>query len=173
MIVAGEDEHASVLRSPRRVGVLEHVAAAIDARAFPIPHAEDAVVPRAREHADLLGPPEGARREIFVDPGLEFHMVLLEVLARAPQRLIETAERRAAITGDEARGIQAGGPVTLALQHRQAYQRLRAGHENAAALQRVLVVEGGLGEIWQLSWQLRWRLRGRGVHRAVEPSIER
>ncbi len=120
--------------------MLEHIAAAIHARAFAVPHAEDAVVSRAREHADLLGAPDSARREVFVDPGLEFHVVLLEVLLRAPQRLVEAAQGGTAISRHEPGRIEARSAVALALQHHQADQRLRAGHEDAAALQRVFVV---------------------------------
>ena len=45
----------------------------------------------------------------------------------APQRLVERAERRPAIAGDEAGGVQPGFQVALALQHGKLHQRLDAG----------------------------------------------
>ena len=63
-----------------------------------------------------------------------------------PQRLVEPAERRAAIARDETRRIQAGRDVALALQHRQPDQRLDAGHQHPPTLQRVAVVQLHIGE---------------------------
>src|SRR5204862_2990342 len=105
----------------------------------------------AGEHPDLLRAPHGGRREVLVHAGLELDVMQLEVLLRPPQRLVEAAQRRATVTGDEARRIQAGGAVALALQHHQTDERLRAGHEDAAAVERVFVLERGLREVWQLS----------------------
>ena len=64
-----------------------------------------------------------------------------EVLLGLPQRLVEAAERRAAIAGDEAGGVEPGGEVALALQHGQADQRLDAGQEDAAGGGGVFVVQ--------------------------------
>ena len=49
MVVAGEHQHAAVARGAGEVGVLEHVAAAVDARALAVPHGEHAVVVRVRD----------------------------------------------------------------------------------------------------------------------------
>src|SRR5262249_53246225 len=103
-----------------------------------------AVVVRTREHADLLRAPDGSRGEVLVYAGLEPDVVALEVLLRAPQRLIEAAERRAAIAGDEAGRVEPSAQVALALQHHEADQRLRAGEEDPAALEGVLVFERSL-----------------------------
>ena len=71
-------------------------------------------------------------------------MRALEELRRFPQRLVERAERRAAIAGDEARGVEAGEHVALALQDQEADERLGAGQVDAAGFERVLVVEGNV-----------------------------
>ena len=126
------------------VAVLEHVERAVDARALAVPEREHAVVLGAREQADLLRAPDRGGGEVLVDAGLEDDVALLEELARPPQRLVEPAERRAAIAGDEAGGVQPGRAVALALQHRQAHQRLDAGHQHPPALERVAVVEAHL-----------------------------
>ena len=70
----------------------------------------------------------------------------LEVLLRAPQRLVEAAERGAAVAGDEARGVQPGLLVAQALHHHEPDQRLRAGEEHAAALDGVFVFEAGFSD---------------------------
>jgi hypothetical protein len=49
VVVARQNQHAAVPGRAGSVGVLEHVAAAIDARALAVPHGEHAVVFRARE----------------------------------------------------------------------------------------------------------------------------
>ncbi len=150
VVVAGEREHAAVFRGAGGVGVLEHVAAAIDARALAVPHAEYAVVLRAGEHADLLRAPHRGGGEVLVHARLEHDVVALEVLLRAPHRLVDAAQRRAAVARDVARGVQAGEHVALALQQHQAHQRLGAGEEHASLAERVLVVERYLGELGRI-----------------------
>ena len=125
VVVAGQHQHAAVLRRAGEVGVLEHVAAAVHARALAVPHREHAIDLRARVQVDLLRAPDRRRGEVLVQPGLELDVGAVEVLLRLPQRLVEAAERRAAVAGDEAAGVEAGQPVALALQDQQADQRLR------------------------------------------------
>jgi hypothetical protein len=60
---------------------------------------------------DLLAAPDGGRREVLVDPGLDVDAVLVEIAPGAGELLVVAAERRAAIAGDEACGVQAGPPV--------------------------------------------------------------
>src|SRR5439155_2313271 len=91
---------------------------------------------------DLLRPPQCGRGKILVQPGLEFDVRALEELRRFPQRLVERAERRAAIAGDETAGVESGQHVALALQDQQADESLCAGEIDAAGFERVLIVEG-------------------------------
>ena len=74
-------------------------------------------------------------------PGWNTMFCAARCFLACPQRLVVAAERRAAVAADEAGGVEAGDRVALALQHRQAHQRLHAAHEGAARLERVLVVE--------------------------------
>ena len=63
------------------------------------------------------------------------------MLAGAQELLVEPAERRSAVAGDEAGGVQPGQPVALALHHQHAHDGLRAADEDALARQVELVVE--------------------------------
>src|SRR5471032_3326957 len=63
-----------------------------------------------------------------------------------PQTSVEAAQRRAAVAGDEAGGVQTGGDVALALHHRQAHEGLDAGQEDVAAGGGVFVVEADAGQ---------------------------
>ena len=60
----------------------------------------------------------------------------------ATARWSKPPERRAAVAGDVAGGVQPGGQVALALHHRQPHQRLDAGEVDSPGLEHVLVVEG-------------------------------
>jgi hypothetical protein len=100
MIVAGHRQDAAVLPGAGTVGMLEHVAAAIHPRPLAVPHAEDAVMLGAGGEVDLLGAPQGRGGEVFVDAGLEHDLVLRQVRLRFPQRLVEAAQRRAAVAGN-------------------------------------------------------------------------
>ncbi len=73
-------------------------------------------------------------------------MICVEEFPGAPQGLVKPADRRAAVAGDEAAGVEAGGEIARALQHRQAHERLGAGHEGAAAIESVFIVERDLVE---------------------------
>ena len=153
VVVAGEHQHAAILGGAGRVGVLEHVAAAVHARALAVPDGEHAVILGVVEQIELLRAPDGGRRHVFVHAGLELDVVGLEVFLRFPQRLVQPAEGRAAVAGDEARGVEAGGEVALALQHGQAHQGLGAGEEDTAGIERVLVFQRDFVE---LGWGVHW-----------------
>src|SRR5260370_38937290 len=117
MVVAGKEQDAAMGRRAGGVAMLEDVTRAVDPRSLAVPHGEDAVIFGAREQADLLRAPHRGGAEILVDAGLEFDVVLVEEALRAPQSLVEAAERRAAITRDEAGGVEPGSHVAGALHH--------------------------------------------------------
>src|SRR3954463_2717658 len=119
-------------RRAGEVGMAEGIAAAVDARALAVPHAEHAVVPALPAQLRLLRAPERGGREVFVDAGLETHMRGVEEFLRPLELLVEAAERRAAIAGDQPGGVQPRAAVALALHQAKAHQRLKAGHEYPA-----------------------------------------
>src|ERR1051325_3536679 len=95
--------------------MLENIAAAVDARSLAVPHREDAVVFCRTEKRDLLCAPDRGCGEILVHPGLEFDGMRFEVRVRVPKRLVQAAERRAAITGNESCGVDACRLIAQAL----------------------------------------------------------
>ena len=147
MVVAGQHQHAAVLGGTGVIGVLEDVAAAVDAGALAVPHAEHAVVFRVFEQIRLLRAPDGRGGQVFVQARMEFDVVFIEVFLGLDRRHVDGRHRRTAVTGDVAGRIQASLQIALALQHGQADQRLRARHEGAATLQGVFVVQGNFGRV--------------------------
>ena len=141
VVVAGKHQHAAVLGRTRRIAVAEDVAATVDAGALAVPDADHAIILGAGREIELLRAPDRGRREILVHAGLEFDVVLFEVLAGGEQLLVVAAERRAAIAGNEARGIEALGAVAADLRHRQPHQRLDAGQEDVAGALGVFLIE--------------------------------
>ena len=141
MVVAGEAQHAAVLGRARRIAVAEDVAAAVDAGALAVPDADHAVILGAGRQIELLRAPDRGGRQILVHAGLELDVVLFEMLSRGEQLLVVAAERRAAVAGNEACGVEAGGAVAPDLRHRQADQRLDAGQEDVAGPLGVFLVE--------------------------------
>jgi hypothetical protein len=89
----------------------------------------------------LLAAVHHRRRELLVQSRLEADRRFLEQCFGAPQRKIDAAERRAAVAGDEARGVQAGARIAPALLEEQAHQRLRAREVDDALIEEILVVE--------------------------------
>ena len=145
VVVGGQRQHATKPRGAGGVGMLEHVAAAVHARALAVPHAEHALDLGALEQVGLLGAPDHGRAEVLVEARLEFHFRRFQLLARAPQLQVEAAQRRAAITADEARRVQPGAFVAQLLHQRQPHQRLHPAQVDAALGAAVLVVQRVVG----------------------------
>ena len=108
MVVADQQQHAAMWLGAGGVGVADDVHAAVDARAFAVPHGEDAVVARAGEEAELLAAPDGGGGQIFVDARAEDDVLGGEKALRAGEFTVEPAERGATVAGDEAGGVQPG-----------------------------------------------------------------
>ena len=134
VIIARDQQHAAVLGGAGEVHVLEHVAAAVHARALAVPQGEHAVVVRLPDQVHLLRAPYRGGGQLLVDTGLELDVMRVEMLARLPERLVQAAQRRAAVTGDEASRVQPGRDVPPALHQREAHQGLNAGQVDAAAV---------------------------------------
>jgi hypothetical protein len=141
VIVGSECQHAAMRGRARRIAVLEHVAAAINPRAFAVPHREHTIVFRAREQIGLLGAPDHRRAEVLVDARREFDCRSLEMLLGLPQLQVEAAQRTAAISRNEAARVEPRRAIAQLLHQRQSHQRLHPGQKNPAALARVFVVE--------------------------------
>ena len=141
VIVAGEQQHPAVPRRPGGVAVLQRIAAAVHTRPLGVPHRKNAVVFGAREQVELLAAPDRGGAQLLVDRRLKANVVFFDKAARAPQCLVEPAQGRAAIAGDETAGVEPGGGIALALHHRQAHQCLGPGQVDAPLVERIFVVE--------------------------------
>ena len=157
MIVARDREYTPQAGGACHVGMLEHIRAAVNAGAFAVPDAKNAVVFFAhRIQIELLGAPNGGRRQLFVDAGLKYDLVGLQVLACGHQSLVVDPQWRATVATDKTRRVQPGQRIPLTLQQRQAHQRLHTTHEGASVFQGVFVVQcdrvhGGRDRIGQRS----------------------
>src|SRR5580700_10419312 len=115
MVVAGDCQDPAVGRGAGRIRVLQGIAAAVDSRPLAIPDREDAVVLRAGKEPDLLAAPDGGRAQLLVDRRLELDVIAVEKPPCAPQRLVEPAQGRAAVPGNEAAGVEPGRDIALTL----------------------------------------------------------
>src|ERR1700677_115108 len=97
------------------MGMAEDVAGAIDARAFAVPHGEDAVVLALAAQLGLLCAPDRGGGKILVDAALKADIAFLQKRCSAEELTIEAAEWRAAITADVAGGVEAIAPVEFLL----------------------------------------------------------
>ena len=141
VIVAHQRQHAAVLRGAGQIGVAEHVAGAVDAGTLAVPHGEHAVVLALAAQLGLLRAPDRGRGEVLVDAALEADVVLGQKRRGALELAVEAAERRAAIAGDVARGIEAVAAVQFLLHEAEPHQRLKAGDEDVAVAEIVFIVE--------------------------------
>ena len=141
VVVAHQRQHAAVPGGAGEIGVAEDVAGAVDAGALAVPEPEHAVELAFAAQLGLLRAPQRGGGDVLVDAGLEADVVFVERALGADELLVEAAERRAAIAGDVAGGVEAGAAVALLLHQAQPHDRLEAGDEDPALGEVVLVVE--------------------------------
>ena len=146
MVVAHQCEHAAARRGAREIGVAEDVAAAVDARSLAVPEPEHAVETALASHLRLLRAPDRGGREFLVEAGLEMDVVGLEQVLQPRELQIEAADRRAAVAGDEAAGIEPSAAVALLLRDQQPRDRLRARQQHRRLRQVETVGQPDLGE---------------------------
>ena len=141
VVVAHQGEHAAVLGGAGVVGVAEHVAGAVDARALAVPDAEHAVVLALAAQLGLLRAPQRGGRQVLVETGHELDVVGLQHALGAQHGRLQRGDRRAAVARHVAGRIQPGLHVAGALRQHQAHDGLGAGQDLAALVEGVFVVE--------------------------------
>ena len=139
VVVAHRHQHAAVFGRAGEIGVAEHVTGAIDARPLAIPETEHPLVLAFAPKLRLLGAPECGRRQILVQAGMEPDLRVGEVLFRRVEHPIDSAQRRAAVAGDVAGGVEPRRRVAGALHQRRAHQRLGARQQHRRAVEVVTV----------------------------------
>src|SRR4051812_12633958 len=100
-------------RGAHQVAMADGVAGAVDAGALGVPDREHAVVTGLPVEPDLLRAGAGRGGEVLVDAGAMEDVMGVQMGPGPLELLVVGAERRAAVAGDEARGIEAGGKVAL------------------------------------------------------------
>ncbi len=161
MVIGGQRQHAAVARGAGGIGMLEHVAAAVHARALAVPHAEHALHVGAGEQVGLLRAPHHGGAQVLVQARGELHLRRFKMLARAPQFQVEATQRAATIAADEAGAVDAFGGIAQALHQRQPHQRLHATQVDPPLVAGVLVVERVV-TVEQVGGRGRSELRGTG-----------
>ena len=79
-------------RGAGEIGMAEHIAGAVDAGPLAVPDSENAVVAGALEHVELLRTPKRRRRQVFIDGGMEFDVVLGEDRLGAAEFAVDGAQ---------------------------------------------------------------------------------
>ena len=130
VVVARDRQNAPVPMRAGEVGAVERIPRAVHAWPLAVPHTEDAIDVLAGKRVQLLRAEKHGGGEVFIDARLELDARGVHHLAPAPKLPIQHAEGGAAIAGDEAAGVEAGGLVETALFEEQAQQGLDAGQQN-------------------------------------------
>ncbi len=124
MVVAHQGQHAAMPGGAGEIGVAEHIAGAVDAGTLAVPHAEHAIELAFAAQFGLLRARQRGGGEVLVDAGLEQNVGSAQAGPARAELLVERAERRAAIAGDVAGGIEAGAAVALLLHQAEPHERL-------------------------------------------------
>src|SRR5215469_3622575 len=121
VIIAHQSQYTAVLCRAGEIGVAEHVAGAVDAGAFAVPHGEHAVVLALAAQRGLLRAPDRGGRQVFVDAALKTNVAVVEEALGAQKLAVEIAERRATVAGHVTRGIEAVAAVELLLHEAEPH----------------------------------------------------
>src|SRR5690606_28091527 len=119
----------------------ENVARTVDARALAVPDGKDAVMLALAKQFRLLRAPAGGGGQLLVQAGLEHDVGGGELIPGFPELLVEAAEGRAAVSGNETGCVQSCKPVALALHEQHADDRLRTRDIDTFFRKVVFVVE--------------------------------
>jgi hypothetical protein len=143
-VVPHHGEPAAGAGDADEVAVAQGVGGAVQAGRLAVPHAEHAVVLRARQLGGQLAAPRRGGAELLVEPGHVPHVMVVEELPVPLELLVEPAQRRALIARDHRARVKAAGAVGAVLVEHETHEPLQAGEEHAALVEQVLVVEGDL-----------------------------
>jgi hypothetical protein len=160
-VVADERERPALGVRAGEVRVTERVHRTVEPRVLAVPDPHDAVVLRRGQVLHELRAVDGGRGELLVEAGGELDRVLGAEPAEPHHFLVEAAERRALVAGDEGRGVEAGADVGAVLVEQHAHERLDAAEEDRALLEDVLVLQRGLGAAELDGTRVRARCDGR------------
>ena len=138
---------------PSKVAVPERIAGAVDTRSLGVPHRKYAVIETIASPPRLLGSPDRGRCEILVHRRKETDIASLEFVFCKRELLIQSAQRRTAITGDITGCAQPGTAVCITLQHGQPNECLNSGDKNLPRLEKVFVLQRDLSQFghWGIS----------------------
>ncbi len=125
MIVAGDHKHAAMRRGAAGVAVLQRIAGAVDAGALAVPEPEHAIDLAIGLGLDLLRAEHRGRGEVFVDGREGIRCGPASAAPGCARARGRAAERRAAIAGDEAGGVEP------AARSRRGAGRARCGRSPA------------------------------------------
>ena len=134
VVITGHHQHAAMRRAAVGVAVLERVSSAVHARALAVPHGKHAFNRAFRVGFHALRAQHLGRSQFFVDGGDEADAGFGEALAGLPDRLVQHAQRRAAVATDKALGVQALRRIAPGLHQHQPHQGLGTGQEHRALL---------------------------------------
>ncbi len=141
MVVADDGEYAAMVGGASGVGVFEHIARPVYARGLAVPHAEKAIILRAGEQAELLAAPHSGGTEVFIQTFPEFDVMGIQPFLSGAKLLIVTAQRRSAVSRDEAGCVEAHAQIKAFSIKWQANKRLNPCHEGFSLDKLVFVVQ--------------------------------
>ena len=141
VVVAGQDDGGAVRPRAAHVGVLEDVAAAVDAGALAIPNAVHPVDLRAGKQVHVLGAHHRRGGQFLVHRRLVHDAVLPEQAAHPRQREVIARQRRALIAGNEGARLQPVPGIAPLLVDGKPHQGLDPGQVNAALQHGIFVVK--------------------------------
>ena len=144
-VVAHQGQRAARARHADEVAVAERVGGAVEAGRLAVPDAQHAVVARAGERPASWLPQTAVAPSSSFRPGVE-DVMLGAQLAAALELLVEPAERRARVAGDERAGVQAAAASARcwsSTSRTSAWMPVRRIRPSSST---VPVVEGDLAE---------------------------
>ena len=140
-IVTDHGEGATELADADPVRLADRVARPVETGCLAVPHAEHAVVLAGADHVRDLRAPDRRGAELFVQPGDEPHVELVEDRPLLADHRVEAADRRTGVARDQPGGAQPGAPVGAALVDDRAHDRVHPADRDVAPISREAVAQ--------------------------------
>ncbi len=141
MVIAHRHDHTAIGGRACHIGVAHHITRTVHTGPLPVPQAKDTVVFAFAAQLGLLTAPECGRGQILVQSGLKRHLRGFQHITCTGHLHINGTQRRPAIAGHIACGIQTRLFVTRALHQHQAYKRLCAVQQNLVFVKVISIIE--------------------------------
>ena len=140
-IIADEDDCTTLTARPREHAMTQRVSGPVEPRCLAVPVSGDTVIEGIAAACGELGTHDRSGGELLIDRWLMHDREIGHEPSSSPELEVKAPEGRPGVSGNEGRGVAAGGLIGTELFDRKTGQGLDTGQQDGALDPRVAVGE--------------------------------